>query len=472
MIRMAIQVVFIDEGGGRGGVREIARIDRDRLCPEAVGLSLAEAKAITGGIQQVFAGAQIGEWQEAQRACHDCGQRRSLKGHHHLVFRTAFGTLRLASERLRACACSATPKRSLSPLAELLPERVSPELLFLETKFASLMSYGLTVRLMSELLPLDRPIRAEQVRRHLFRVAETHETELASAPGSITLDDSAGPNNTPPDGPLFVGVDGGYVRGRAQGWFEVIAGKSLTSFHRDGRVPDPAGRCFAFVQTVDDKPRARLVDTLRQQGMQPEQQVVFLSDGAETLRRLQQNIAPEAEHVLDWFHVAMRLTVLGQMIKGACADVAAVETRTAALERIKWLLWHGNAPEATEDIECLADEIAGDLEENPSSAPLRKLASALGEFATYIANNARLVVNYGERFRAGERISTGFVESAINQIVDKRFDKRQSMRWTPRGAHLLLQTRTRVLNGDLDQLIRSRYPAFRRSAVGQVAPAL
>jgi hypothetical protein len=62
------------------------------------------------------------------------------------------------------------------------------------------------------------------------------------------------------------------------------------------------------------------------------------------------------------------------------------------------------------------------------------------------------------------------VESAVNQIVDKRFDKRQSVRWTQRGAHLLLQTRTRVLNGDLDQLIRSRYPAFKGSAVDDVAP--
>ena len=46
-------------------------------------------------------------------------------------------------------------------------------------------------------------------------------------------------------------------------------------------------------------------------------------------------------------------------------------------------------------------------------------------------------MNCGERFHAGERISTGFVESAVNQIVDKRMDKRQSMRWTPRGAPLL-----------------------------------
>ena len=81
-------------------------------------------------------------------------------------------------------------------------------------------------------------------------------------------------------------------------------------------------------------------------------------------------------------------------------------------------------------------------------------------------------MNYGERWRADKRISIGFVESAINQIVDKRFDKRQSMRWTPRGAYLLLQTRTRVLKGDPDQVIRHRYPAFRRSQGTDVAPIL
>ena len=134
---------------------------------------------------------------------------------------------------------------------------------------------------------------------------------------------------------------------------------------------------------------------------------------------------------------------------------------------------HGNAPDAIDDIECLADDIAGALEENPTSGSLRKLATTLGEFATYITNNdVGRIVNYGERFRAGERISTGFVESAVDQIMHKRFDKRQSMRWTPRGAHLLLQTRTRVLNGDLDQFIRRRYPAFRKTAGNDLAPGL
>jgi hypothetical protein len=89
---------------------------------------------------------------------------------------------------------------------------------------------------------------------------------------------------------------------------------------------------------------------------------------------------------------------------------------------------------------------------SPRTAPLRhhkKLSRALEELGTYIDNNAGAIVNYGERRRCGERISTGFVESTINQLVAKRFMKKQQMRWTPRGAHLLLQVRVHVLNDEL-----------------------
>jgi len=46
----------------------------------------------------------------------------------------------------------------------------------------------------------------------------------------------------------------------------------------------------------------------------------------------------------------------------------------------------------------------------------------------YIDNNASGIVNYGECHRCGERISTGFVESTIIQLVAKRFVKKQQMR--------------------------------------------
>src|SRR5260221_11829263 len=43
------------------------------------------------------------------------------------------------------------------------------------------------------------------------------------------------------------------------------------------------------------------------------------------------------------------------------------------------------------------------------------------------------------------------------------------MQWTPRGAHLLLQTRTKVLHGDLAETFRGWYPAFRHDAEGLAA---
>ena len=58
-------------------------------------------------------------------------------------------------------------------------------------------------------------------------------------------------------------------------------------------------------------------------------------------------------------------------------------------------------------------------------------------------------------------LSTAFVESTINQVVSKRFVKRQQMQWTQKGAHLLLQTRTKVLDGDLEGVVRGWYPQFR-----------
>ena len=50
-------------------------------------------------------------------------------------------------------------------------------------------------------------------------------------------------------------------------------------------------------------------------------------------------------------------------------------------------------------------------------------------FKTYVSNNRTFIPNYGERYRQGKPISTAFVESAVNQVVSRRFVKKQQMRW-------------------------------------------
>jgi hypothetical protein len=73
-------------------------------------------------------------------------------------------------------------------------------------------------------------------------------------------------------------------------------------------------------------------------------------------------------------------------------------------------------------------------------------------------SDKRFIPNYGERYRYGERIGTGFVESTVKQVISKRFCKRQQMQWTKRGTHLLLQTRVKRLNQELGVVFRRRYP--------------
>lgn len=90
-----------------------------------------------------------------------------------------------------------------------------------------------------------------------------------------------------------------------------------------------------------------------------------------------------------------------------------------------------------------------DALQEEASPEVRKLARTLHEFDHYIRTNQSSLPNYGDRYRNGEPISSALAESSMNQIISKRFVKKQQMRWTRRGAHLLSQIRTRVLDETL-----------------------
>lgn len=107
----------------------------------------------------------------------------------------------------------------------------------------------------------------------------------------------------------------------------------------------------------------------------------------------------------------------------------------------------------------LVEQQVAEYEKKPC-LEAKKLCKMLEEFRTYISNNGAYIPNYGERWRYGEAISTGFVESTVNQLISKRFVKKQQMRWTPVGAYLLLQVRTLVLNGELHDKFQQWYPGL------------
>jgi hypothetical protein len=426
-MKIEVQIIVKSDEGQGEVIREVAHLERGALRPETLGLSLAEARAILAGLEQTVVERQAAEFIGQERRCPRCGRERACKGHHAIVFRTPFGKLQLDSPWLYRCGCESNGGRSFSPLAELLAERTSPELMYLETKFAALVSYGLTVKLLEEVLPIGQALSPTAIRHQVRHTAERLESERGSPRAGLLAPDRPADQDVLPEAgvPLVVGLDGAYVHAqdqpsRTEGWFEVIVGKGLPT-------QDQASKCFAFVSRYDPEPEGRLLEMLESLGLQNNQPVTFLSDGGDAVRELPRGLIPQAEYLLDWFHVAMRLTGMSRLATGMQAEgyPELGADLQDMLENLKWNLWHGKVDRALE----ITDELAYALEVENGSPEHRKLLKAVRAFETYLTNNRALVPNYGERYREGKVISTAFVESAVNQVVSKRFVKKQQMRY-------------------------------------------
>jgi hypothetical protein len=460
-MNLRIEVVGVSADGSEQR-RQMLSIERQELAMETLGMSVAESKALLEGVQDFMIEQQVGEDLERRRACSHCGRRHAIKDFGTTPVKTLFGSVSVSNPRWRRCSCQTEGPKTFRPTHAWLQGTISAEMLYMETKWASLIPFAKVADLLKEVLPVGDSVRGETVRKHMQAMAERIEQELGE---ERQLNQYEGSENEweqqpLPDGPITVGIGGGYLRAaHKQGCFEVIAGKSVVAFRREDKTEIPSAKCFGFVQTYDEKPRRRLWELLKSQGMQENQQVVFMSDGGEDVRRVQQYLHPFSEHLLDWFHITMRLTVLQQQMKGLQQERPAIGAGIAKqLESIKHFLWHGNTPEAMERLTGLSIHLSMIPEH---SAPAAKIAHGVADFETYIKNNSEFIPNFGDRWRQGERISTAFVESTINQVVSRRFVKKQQMQWTLRGAHLLLQVRTKVLNNELEGTFRQWYPKFR-----------
>jgi len=291
------------------------------------------------------------------------------------------------------------------------------------------------------------------VRNHLHKIAKRQELELEGKPLCLSGCENELAQLPKPGKPLIVGMDGGYVRSTHDKHknFEVVVGKVYSE--------TKSAKRFGLVQSLDEKPQRRLLNVLTKQGLQGNQQITFLSDGAENLKELQFIMHPEADYILDWFHITMRITVLKQFAKGfSHQHPEEGKELTEHLESTKWNLWHGKVKEALDHLEecyCISDD------EEIKYINKKKLLKHLEELSTYIENNSPIISNYGERWRNGEVISSSFVESTVNEVVTKRMVKKQQMQWSKQGAHYLLQARTATLNGDLAKQFEAWYPGIR-----------
>ena len=321
-MKFRVEVICVNDEGTEQR-HDVMEMERQELAMETLGLSLAEGKAILRGVQDFVASQQISEDLQRRRSCPNCGQRYHSKEAGTSTVETVFGPVAVPNPRWERCPCQTEGPKTFRPTATWLKGRTSPERLYLETKWGSLIPYEKVADLLKEVLPVSESTNHETVREHLQAVAERMEAELGEERQPDPVKPEEDPELPLPDGPMTVGIDGGYVRAaHKEGCFEVIAGRSVVAFRRREEDAVPPPKCFGFVQTYDPKPRRRLWELMKSQGMQENQQVVFLSDGGEDIRQVREYLHPNSEHVIDWFHITMRLTVLQQQTKALRGSAA------------------------------------------------------------------------------------------------------------------------------------------------------
>jgi hypothetical protein len=414
-------------------------------------LVLAEAKTLLARLQASMVRSQVADYVAARRACTECGARRPLKDRRTRRLQTLFGTVEVEAPRFRACRCvllAPSSKAAVSPVGDLLPSRCTPELERVQAELGARTSFREAARILGALLPVSAA-NHEGVRTRTHAVAlrlaaADRQAAVAAMPGQDA------PEATGPDAsPSVVMLDGAYVRAvpGQQVWrFEAICGKVERAGH------DP--RRFALVRGVAERPPALLRAALLNQGWREGDSVAAISDGDPTLPALVRSAtkAPVLP-ILDWFHLSMRVRHVEQAFTGLQALEPAqqgpLDRVQADVDRLRHMLWNNRHEEASEALGRIASEAEDTAVVNGAAvAPkVDRLVGHCMDLSAYIESNADALIDYGQRYRAGEPISTSRAESTVNQLVNARMNKRRQMRWSPLGAHRVLQVRAAVLDG-------------------------
>lgn len=324
----------------------------------------------------------------------------------------------------------------------LLSARATPELVRVQAELSARLSFREAARVMDLLLPASTAANHTSVRRKLARTAEHLQARDDASPHRMSLARGS---------PVVVAIDGAHIRavpGYQTRHFEVTIGR----IEAEGR---PA-RHFAVAPNVPASRSGTVGNALRAQGWLPGREVVVLSDGDPALVGAVRAATKEnVTHILDWFHISMRVRHVEQALAGLLgSDLENKEPLCYAqfdVDRLRHLIWNGYGDEARRALPGIMHMAANAIWLNGQHgrARIQRFAQLAGELETYLDRNAGALVDYRRRQRARLPIATSCAESVVNSLVNARMNKRRQMRWSPQGAHRVLQVRAAVIDGRL-----------------------
>ncbi len=167
-----LQLVACPSEGDAPLLEEVFTWSREDLSLASVGLTLAESKELLQTIQQKMIAQQVATHLQAHQPV---GLRK--KGSYPLQLKTLFGNVTVDSPRYYLPPTATGPK-TYSPLQRLFPQHVTPERLYLETKWASLIPYQKTADLLHDVLPIAAKLTGTTIQQHLHTVVDAQEQQL------------------------------------------------------------------------------------------------------------------------------------------------------------------------------------------------------------------------------------------------------------------------------------------------------
>ncbi len=422
-----------------------------------VGLVLAETKTLLARLQASVLCGQVAAYAAHHRLCPQCGVLRPLKDRRTRRLQTLFGTVDVEAPRFKVCRCRQpaplAEAATFSPVCALLTARCTPELERVQAELGARTSFRDGARILEALLPVS-PANHESLRTRTHAVALQLEADDRQAAAEVTAvrGEPAKAATADASRPVVM-LDGAYIRavpGHQTRNFEAICGK----VEREGHPT----RRFALVRSMAEQPHALLRAALQDQGWREGDVVTAISDGDPALPALVRSATGgPVEPILDWFHLSMRVHHVEQVMGGLCAleppPLVPLDHARIDVERLRHLLWNGYPEKACEALGRIASgaKDAAMLNDAAVEAGMRRLVARCTELQAYIETNEGALIDYGQRYRAGKPISTSRAEGTVNQLVNARMNKRRQMRWSPRGAHRVLQVRATVLDGRFGQ---------------------
>jgi len=144
-------------------------------------------------------------------------------------------------------------------------------------------------------------------------------------------------------------------------------------------------------------------------------------------------------------------------------DPRAFDPLKRRVSRLRDALWRGKSWRALLQFAWLRGGIDRWAAEHPGHCAdsVRRARRVIKEIRYYVCGNRRSLPDFASQRAAGHRISTAHVESVMNHLVNHRLSEKQQMRFSPEGAHYLLQVRAELLDGTLTDAYRVANPRFR-----------